>query len=65
MNKNTQLFSDNSKKYNGSIITPVFKTSTFCFENCEEGEQLFQGKLKDKYVYSRISHPNMIETEKK
>tara|TARA_B100001094_G_C18182156_1_gene801582 strand:- start:1469 stop:2677 length:1209 start_codon:yes stop_codon:yes gene_type:complete len=65
MNKNTQLFSDNSKKYNGSIITPVFKTSTFSFENCEEGEQLFQGKLKDKYVYSRINHPNMIETEKK
>ena len=65
MNSNTKLFINDNKKYNNSIITPVFKTSTFCFENSEQGEKLFQEKINDKYVYSRIDHPNMVETEKK
>ena len=73
MNQNTKLFSDNSKEFNGSIIIPVFKTSTFCFESAEEGEKLFQSNeedpcdniLKKKYVYSRFNNPNMNITEKK
>tara|TARA_B100000745_G_C20147445_1_gene393492 strand:+ start:1580 stop:2791 length:1212 start_codon:yes stop_codon:yes gene_type:complete len=65
MNQNTKLFSDNSKNFNGSIITPVFKTSTFCFESAEEGEQLFKSNDRSKYVYSRFNHPNMEMTEKK
>ena len=73
MNQNTKLFSDNSKEFNGSIITPIFKTSTFCFESAEEGEKLFQSNdedscdniLKKKYVYSRFNNPNMDITEKK
>ena len=76
MDKNTKLFSDHSKNFNGSIIIPVFKTSTFCFETAEQGENIFkflQNKpyenidVNDKYpfIYSRFNHPNMESTEKK
>jgi len=52
---------DDSKK---SIITPIYKTSTFVFDTAEDGEQIFKGQSKN-FVYSRINHPNMITTEQK
>ena len=63
MNHNTKLLSyiDNPKK---SIITPLYKTSTFIFDSAEDGEKIFQGTSSN-FVYSRMNHPNMISTEEK
>ena len=63
MDPKTKILTHNndSKK---SIITPIYKTSTFVFDTAEDGEQIFKGQSKN-FVYSRINHPNMITTEQK
>jgi len=63
MDPKTKILTHNndSKK---SIITPVYKTSTFVFDTAEDGEQIFKGNSSN-FVYSRINHPNMISTEQK
>ena len=52
----------------GSVVTPVFRSSTFCFNTAEEGERSFQLAYKlDKpkegevpvLIYSRVNNPNM------
>ena len=58
----------------GSIITPIFKSSTFCFQTAEEGERSFQIAYKlDKpkkdevpvLIYSRVNNPNMEIVEER
>ena len=63
MNKNTKLLLANNDS-NKSIITPIYRTSTFIFNSAEDGEKIFKGE-SDNFVYTRINHPNMISTEKK
>ncbi len=52
----------------GSVVTPIFRSSTFCFNTAEEGERSFQLAYKlDKpkegevpvLIYSRVNNPNM------
>ena len=68
---NTKIINDNYYPHNfhGSVITPIFKTSTFCFKTAEEGEKTFNSLLnksndKPSFVYSRMNNPNMEITEK-
>lgn len=58
----------NHKLSEGSIVTPIFRSSTFCFDTAEEGERSFQIAYKlDKpkenevpvLIYSRVNNPNM------
>ncbi len=58
----------------GSIVTPIFRSSTFCFNTAEEGERSFQlaYKLdepnKDEIpvlIYSRVNNPNMEIVEER
>lgn len=70
MRENTLIL---NKGYNhslseGSIITPIFKSSTFCFKTAEEGERSFQIAYKldepkknevPVLIYSRVNNPNM------
>jgi len=73
MNINTQLLNKGYKPElsEGSVITPVFKSSSFCFPTAEDGEKAFQialNKSKDNnpsLIYSRINNPNMEITEEK
>ncbi|MGZ9815456.1 methionine gamma-lyase [Peribacillus simplex] len=53
-----------SKKHLGSLATPLFQTSTFTFENAEQGERRFAG-LEDGYIYSRLGNPTVQVLEEK
>lgn len=63
-----------SKLSEGSLVTPIFRTSTFCFKNSEDGERAFEiaygldKKKEDENValiYSRVNNPNMEIVENK
>lgn len=71
---------DNSKKYgfmtktihagnekdkmHGSLTTPIYQTSTFVFENCEQGGKRFAGE-ENGYIYSRLGNPTVTVLENK
>ena len=54
------LFSD---QY-GALATPVYQTSTFCFEDTQAGIDTFAGKRKG-YAYSRAKNPTVGVLEEK
>lgn len=76
MNEDTLIL---KKGYNtslsmGSLSTPIFKSSTFCFNTAEEGARSFEiayglDKKKDNedpcLIYSRVNNPNMQILEEK
>ncbi|MGA3012896.1 MAG: aminotransferase class I/II-fold pyridoxal phosphate-dependent enzyme [Bacteroidales bacterium] len=47
----------------GSVITPIYQTSTFAFESAEEGARCFSGE-SDGYIYTRIGNPTIADLEK-
>jgi methionine-gamma-lyase len=61
--KNTQcvhgsLIPDDS----GSVITPIFQTSTFSFRDVAHGASLFAGEEKG-YIYTRMGNPTIESVE--
>lgn len=42
------------------LVTPIYQTATFYFDNVEQGAALFAGE-EDGYVYTRIDNPNQRE----
>lgn len=48
----------------GALSTPIFQTSTFCFETVEEGMEKF-AKSKPGFVYSRSGNPTTMQLEQK
>ncbi|MEH6944685.1 methionine gamma-lyase [Bacillus sp. JJ722] len=57
-------FGYDSKKHNGSLSVPIYQTSTFIFDNAEQGEQRFAGNEAG-HIYSRLGNPTVdILTEK-
>ena len=76
MNEQTMIFKKGYKPKlsEGSIITPIFKSSTFCFEKSIDGARSFQlayglDQRKDGedpcLIYSRVNNPNMEIVEEK
>ena len=49
---------------NYAHITPVYASSTYIFDNAEQGMRRFNGKEKG-YIYSRWGNPTMTEAEDK
>jgi len=47
----------------GSVITPIYQTSTFSFESAEEGAKCFSGESSG-YIYTRIGNPTISDLEK-
>ncbi len=47
----------------GSVITPIYQTSTFSFESAEDGAKCFAGE-SDGYIYTRIGNPTIADLEK-
>ena len=47
----------------GSVITPIYQTSTFAFNNAEHGAACFAGE-SDGYIYTRIGNPTIRDLEK-
>lgn len=53
----TQIIHSGSKKDNqGALVTPIYQTSTFCFDTIEDGIDKFAGKVPG-YKYSRGGNP--------
>ena len=46
----------------GSVVTPIYQTSTFAFRNAKEGADRFAGTA-DGFIYSRIGNPTTSALE--
>lgn len=49
----------------GSVVSPVFHSATFAFENFDELRRYARGELPDAYFYSRYANPTVAEVERK
>lgn len=47
---------------NGSVITPIYQTSTFKFRNTQHGARLFKGE-EEGYIYTRMRNPTVEAME--
>lgn len=47
---------------NGSVITPIYQTSTFKFRNAQHGARLFKGE-EEGYIYTRMRNPTVEAME--
>ena len=46
----------------GSVVTPIYQTSTFAFRNAKEGADRFAGNV-DGFIYTRIGNPTTVALE--
>ncbi|HRK36204.1 MAG TPA: PLP-dependent transferase, partial [Candidatus Hydrogenedentes bacterium] len=46
----------------GAVMTPIYQTSTFAFDNAEQGAARFAGE-QDGYIYTRLGNPTTRELE--
>lgn len=46
----------------GSLVTPIYQTSTFIFDSAEQGGRRFAGE-ESGYIYSRLGNPTSTEVE--
>ena len=45
-------------EHQGSLVPPLYQSSTFTFANAEQGENRFAGK-EEGYIYSRLGNPTV------
>ena len=50
--------------HQGALTTPLYQTSTFVFENAEQGAARFAGE-EEGYIYTRLGNPTTRELELK
>ena len=48
----------------GSHVRPIYQTSTFVFDNVEQGAKRFAGE-EEGYIYTRLGNPTITDFEKK
>jgi methionine-gamma-lyase len=46
----------------GSVVTPIYQTSTFAFENASQGAARFAGQAQG-YIYTRLGNPTIRALE--
>jgi methionine-gamma-lyase len=49
----------------GAVVSPVFHSATFAFQNFDEMRRYARGELPDAYFYSRYANPTVGEAERK
>ncbi|RHW40846.1 methionine gamma-lyase [Neobacillus notoginsengisoli] len=52
------------RDYKGSLVPPLFQTSTFVFDTAEQGGSRFAGE-EDGYIYTRLGNPTVQAFEKR
>ncbi len=57
-----QVHSGTIKDQFGSVVTPIYQTSTFAFENVDDGAYKFKHKGEG-YFYTRVSNPTIKDLE--
>ena len=60
----TAIHSGHSTEGNYAHLTPIYATSTYVFDNAEQGMRRFKGE-EDGYIYGRWGNPSMTEPEEK
>ncbi len=58
------IHSGHKQDANGSHLTPIYASSTYVFEDADQGMRRFNGEEKG-YIYSRWGNPTMTEAEEK
>jgi methionine-gamma-lyase len=53
-----------SQEHQGSLVPPLYQTSTFIFDTAEQGEKRFAG-TEEGFVYSRLGNPTVKILEDK
>ena len=53
-----------SSKHHDSLVTPLYQTSTYSFENAEQGEDRFAGNCEGN-IYSRLGNPTVRVLEER
>ncbi|MDQ1001199.1 methionine-gamma-lyase [Neobacillus niacini] len=48
----------NSEEHQGSLVPPLYQTSTFTFSGAEQGERRFAGQ-EEGFIYSRLGNPTV------
>lgn len=48
----------------GALATPIYQSSTFVFDNCEQGGKRFAGE-ENGYIYTRLGNPTVTMLENK
>ena len=48
----------------GALTTPIYQTSTFVFDSCEQGGRRFAGQ-EGGYIYTRLGNPTVSVLENK
>jgi len=63
---NTQLVhaGDNPDSEYGALSTPLYQTSTFAFDSCEQGGRRFAGE-EGGYIYTRLANPTVNQLEER
>lgn len=51
-------FGYHAGEHQGSLVPPLYQTSTFTFDSAEQGERRFAGK-EEGYIYSRLGNPTV------
>ncbi len=55
---------EQSDPHTGSLSMPIYQTSTFVFEDAEQGARRFKGE-ESGYIYSRLGNPNTTALARK
>jgi methionine-gamma-lyase len=58
------IHSGHQQDSNNAHLTPIYASSTYVFDNAEQGMRRFNGEEKG-YIYSRWGNPTMTEAEEK
>lgn len=53
-----------AKKFHGSLNPPIYMTSTFAFDNVQQGADAFEGE-NNHYIYSRLGTPSQTLLEER
>ncbi len=70
MNKNTKFqtraihYGYDAKQFHGALNPPIYMTSTFAFDNVQQGAEAFEGE-NSHYIYSRLGTPTQDLLERR
>ncbi len=52
-----------TREASGAVVTPIYQSSTFAFENAQQGADRFAGKAEG-YIYTRLGNPTIMALER-
>jgi methionine-gamma-lyase len=57
-----QRSQETMKDQHGALVQPIYQTSTFIFDSCDQGGRRFAGK-EGGYIYTRLANPSATDLE--